>query len=213
MGNQALITTPGASVGIDLHWNGGRDSVTAFLRYAELAGLPPLTADGRGYAQLVAVLVNFFGNNGLTVSLTGVNPRRPEEHSMGGNGVYLVSGHEIVGRINPPRLEQNTHDLDEMLQAIDQAQPERDRLGGYLDATERPTDTLAVGDRVWMRDHFSDTARYTLRTVVGHGTAAYVNGACRLGVPYVDLFENQDNSKNPNSYITSSTARVAPPTP
>lgn len=209
MGNHGLITTPGASIGIDLHWNGGHDSVTAFLRYAELAGLPPLTADGRAYAQLVTVLVNFFGNNGLTVSLTAVNPRRPEESSMGGNGVYLVSGYKIVGRIDGPRFEQSAHDLDELLRAIDQAQPERDRLGAYLDATERPTDSLALGDRVWMRDHFSDTARYTLRTVIGHGAGGRVNGTDWTGAPYVDLFDNQDNSKNPNSYISTPTARVA----
>ncbi|MGZ0069859.1 hypothetical protein [Microbacterium arborescens] len=183
MGNRAVITTPGANVGIYLHWNGGRDSVAAFLQYAELAGLPPLTTDGGGYAQLLTVLVNFAGNNGLNVALVTFDSRHRAEDFDSDNGVYLVRGHEIVGRLGAPHFEQNAHDLDKMLHAIDQAQPERDRLGGYLDATKRPTDTLAVGDRVWIRDHFSDKARFTLRTVIGHGTGAYVNGAGRLGVP------------------------------
>lgn len=209
MGNRAVITTPGASIGTYLHWNGGRDSVTAFLRYAELAELPPLTADGRAYAQFVTVLVNFFGNDGLTVSLETVDPRRLEHASPGDNGVYLVRGHEIVGRIAAPDLEQDGHDLHEMLRAIDKAQPETDRLGDYLDATERPTESLAIGDRVWIRDHSSGSSRYTLRTVIGHGGHAPVNGAIRNGVPYVDTFTDQDSSKNPNSYITTPTARVA----
>ncbi|MDD7963099.1 hypothetical protein [Microbacterium thalli] len=209
MGNRAVITTPGANVGIYLHWNGGRDSVAAFLRYAELAGLPPLTADGGGYAQLLTVLVNFVRNDGLTVALVTFDSRRRAEDFDSDNGVYLVSGHEIVGRIAAPRIEQDTHELNTMLRAVDEAQPEADRLGGYLDAIERPTDSLTVGERVWVRDHFSRSARFTLRTVIGHGTGAFVNGAGRLGVPYVDRFDNQDNSKNPNSYISTPTARVA----
>jgi hypothetical protein len=183
--------------------------VAAFLRYAELAGLPPLTADGGGYAQLLTVLVNFVGNDGLTVALATFDSRRRAEDFDSDNGVYLVRGHEIVGRIAAPRIEQDAHDLNEMLHALDQAQPEADRLGGYLDATERLTDSLTVGERVWVRDHFSRNSRYILRTVIGHGTGAYVNGAGRPGVPYVDRFDNQDNSKNPNSYISTPTAYVA----
>ena len=36
MGNRAVITTENKKIGIYLHWNGGRDSVEAFLKYCEL---------------------------------------------------------------------------------------------------------------------------------------------------------------------------------
>jgi hypothetical protein len=36
MGNRAVITDNKQRIGIYLHWNGGRDSVEAFLKYCEL---------------------------------------------------------------------------------------------------------------------------------------------------------------------------------
>ena len=36
MGNRAVITTRSKDIGVYLHWNGGRDSVEAFLKYCEL---------------------------------------------------------------------------------------------------------------------------------------------------------------------------------
>lgn len=36
MGNRAVITTTDQRIGIYLHWNGGKDSVEAFLKYCKL---------------------------------------------------------------------------------------------------------------------------------------------------------------------------------
>ena len=53
MGNRAVITTqeyitnPDA-IGVYLHWNGGRDSVEAFLKYCDLRGFRPPDSDEYG---------------------------------------------------------------------------------------------------------------------------------------------------------------------
>lgn len=65
MGNRAVITTREdwkcGGVGIYLHWNGGRDSVNAFLKYCELKGYRPPEKDCYGWASLAKVISNFFG--------------------------------------------------------------------------------------------------------------------------------------------------------
>ena len=45
MGNRAVITTEGRDLSLYLHWNGGRDSVEAFLRYCDLRGFRAPDAD------------------------------------------------------------------------------------------------------------------------------------------------------------------------
>lgn len=209
MGNRAVITGKGSHLGIYLHWNGGRDSVSAFLRYAELAGLPGLNSNGRGVVQLVTVINNFFGNDGLNVHIDTVDPDRLSDASPGDEGVYVVEGFEIVARIEKQGFEQTGHDLDDMLAGIDQAQPERDQLGGYLTAVERPTDTLNIGDQIWTRDSGAKDRRFVRRTVLGFGTDRIVNGCKFPGVPYVDRYEGGDNASNPNSYIRTETVRIA----
>ena len=49
MGNRCVITTredfDNDGIGIYLHWNGGRDSVEAFLKYCELKQYRSVTDD------------------------------------------------------------------------------------------------------------------------------------------------------------------------
>ena len=59
MGNRAVITTSKSTdiknstdIGIYLHWNGGRDSVQAFLKYCELKGYRSPEKDNYGWARL-----------------------------------------------------------------------------------------------------------------------------------------------------------------
>lgn len=61
MGNRAVITTEDKKLGIYLHWNGGRDSVEAFLRYCDLRGFRPPNSDEYGWARLCQVIANFMG--------------------------------------------------------------------------------------------------------------------------------------------------------
>ena len=62
MGNRAVITTQDEKMGIYVHWNGGYDSVNAFLKYCELRGYRSPTEDlTYGFARLAQVICNFFG--------------------------------------------------------------------------------------------------------------------------------------------------------
>lgn len=68
MGNRAVITTSQSKdvqtsidIGVYLHWNGGRDSVEAFLSYCKLRGFRPPERDCYGWARLCQVIGNFFG--------------------------------------------------------------------------------------------------------------------------------------------------------
>ena len=68
MGNRAVITVGNErgyynphGIGMYLHWNGGRDSVQAFLKYCELHGYRAPSEDSYGWAALCMVIGNFFG--------------------------------------------------------------------------------------------------------------------------------------------------------
>lgn len=125
MGNRAVIATPEKDVGIYLHWNGGRDSVEAFLKYAELRGIRKPEVDNYGWARLTQIIANFFGDS-LSI---GVGRFENLDTSNGDNGIYLIKDWQIVGRENFHGEEQDTHDLLEMLLQIDKCQPKADQLG------------------------------------------------------------------------------------
>ena len=126
MGNRAVITTVGAyepknsqQTGIYLHYNGGRDSVEAFLTYCKLKGYYSPEVDCYGWARLCQVIGNFFGGS-LSI---GIDKCCSLDCENGDNGTYLIKDWEIVGRKYNRGFEQNRYDLTEMLIAIDKAQP------------------------------------------------------------------------------------------
>lgn len=122
MGNRAVITTKKKDLGVYLHWNGGRDSVEAFLTYCKLKGYCRPENDGYGWARLCQVIGNFFGGD---LSL-GIYPFWPMSDN---NGVYIIEDWQIVGRECFEGFEQKHHPLKDMLLGIDEAQPESERLG------------------------------------------------------------------------------------
>ena len=61
MGNRAVITTTQKKIGLYLHWNGGRDSIEAFLKYCELQQFTSPEKDFYGWARLSQIISNFFG--------------------------------------------------------------------------------------------------------------------------------------------------------
>ena len=99
MGNRAVITTKenfdNNGVGIYLHWNGGRDSVEAFLKYCELKGFRSPETDDYGWARLAQVIANYFGGDGLSI---GVNRVDHLDCDNGDNGTYFIEDWKIVGR-------------------------------------------------------------------------------------------------------------------
>ena len=128
MGNRAVITTKANmdnnGVGVYLHWNGGRDSVRAFLKYCELKGYRAPSDDGYGWARLCQVIGNFFGGS----TSLGIDTVNNLDCNNWDNGVYLIEGWEIVGRMYFEGEEQDEYDLVGMLKTINDSMPESERI-------------------------------------------------------------------------------------
>lgn len=129
MGNRCVITTKynfnNNGVGVYLHWNGGRDSVEAFLKYMELRGHRAPDEDYYGWARLCQVIGNFFGG---TTSI-GIDTINYLDTNNCDNGVYIIEGWKIADRKYFNGEEQKSHQLIDLLLQIDSSQPEKERLG------------------------------------------------------------------------------------
>ena len=204
MGNRAIIRTENGHIGMYLHWNGGRDSVEAFLKYCELRGFRSPEVDGYGWARLAQVVGNYFGG-GLSVGIievTGVN-----DGEWCDNGTYIIRDWQIVGREDFEGCsEQHEYKLDDMLLEIDKAQPEDDRLGAlFLSSPEVPVSEVKVGDRVFFRDNSGEVEH---GLIIGIGGYQTVNGRNVDGIPYMDRFGFGNPADNINNYLHEKTVRV-----
>ena len=147
MGNRAVITTKenmyNNGVAIYLHWNGGRDSVEAFLEYGKLKGLH---MDDYGFARLTQIISNFFGG---TLSI-GVNVFNHTDYDNMDNGTYIVDNDlNIIERRFAPMFEQNTYDKIDMLLEIDRKQPQNERFGkDFLTSELVKANELKIGDKL-----------------------------------------------------------------
>ena len=133
MGNRAVITTQenfdNNGVGIYLHWNGGRNSVEAFLKYCKLKGYRCPENDCYGWAYLCGVLTNFFGD-GLSVGIDTIDKL---DCDNGDNGMYIIKDWEIVGRKYSYIGSEANVDYNkqtEMLMAINENMPEHMQMNG-----------------------------------------------------------------------------------
>ena len=130
MGNRAVITTQkdldSHGVGVYLHWNGGYDSVKPLLDYCRMRGFRSPDKDDYGYARMVQVMANFLGGDGCSIGVGLVDHMDQDNWD---NGVYVIEGWSIVGRLFAPSEEQNGYDHAEFLLALDMAQPEQQRIG------------------------------------------------------------------------------------
>ena len=130
MGNRAVITTrenfENNGIGVYLHWNGGMDSVRAFLKYCELRNFRSPSEDSYGWARLAQVISNFMGGDGLSVGVDVVSHLDCDNYD---NGVYIIEGWDVVGREYHTGAEQDEYGLNEMLVAIDTTQPENQQIG------------------------------------------------------------------------------------
>lgn len=189
MGNRAVITDVNRTMGVYLHWNGGRQSVEAFLKYCDLCGYRSPTSDDYGWARLCQVIGNYFGPSGLSV---GIRPYTNDDlEDPGDNGIYVIDGWDIVDRVRPYGWddyeweEEVGHDLTEMLHEIDSAQPARGQLGAFIDATAISRDDLAVGDTVWRREWDS---HLTVSTIAGFVQEDEAPRPDLAGLPYTNLY-------------------------
>ena len=125
MGNRAVITKDRDlnGIGVYLHWNGGRDSVEAFLAYCDLKRYRGNDSEYWA-AMLVNVCTNFFAS-GLSC---GVGVAKNLDCDNYDNGVYFIDDEwRIVGR-KFEHVEEYRYDLEEMIKEIDKRQPEEMRL-------------------------------------------------------------------------------------
>ena len=201
MGNRAVITTESKKIGVYLHWNGGRDSVEAFLKYCELQQFPSPERDFYGWARLCQVVSNFF-KGGLSIGIDEYYKLDTDNYD---NGVYIIKDWQIIGREFFNGIEQNEHQLDLALRSIDKAQPKHMQLGEFLDAEEVNIEDLKIGDEVFIYSYIGCYEKYK---VMGFGEDRNVNGINVKNVPYVDKYENNGTyTENPNNYITDKTIR------
>ena len=206
MGNRAVITTKenfeDNGIGVYLHWNGGYDSVSAFLKYCEFKGYRTPDTDSYGWARLCQVIGNFFGGS----TSVGIDTVDKLDCDNWDNGVYIIKGWEIVDRKYYKGQEQMNYELEEMLLEIDSAMPEAEQIGEYLSAKEILTEDLKIGDTVFIKECNEKLVKHK---VMGFGTDKLVNGTNMSGKPYVDLYGDYFSyDKNINNYIVSETVRV-----
>ena len=113
MGNRAIITDTQKKIGIYLHWNGGPESVHAFLKYAQMH---VRRGDSEyGMARLTQIIANFFGGY-LSVGLTPVTDMNLHQR-MEDNGVYIIDDQfEVVERLKRGRGSINREIAPEAMQ-------------------------------------------------------------------------------------------------
>lgn len=209
MGNRCTITRPQKDVYVYLHWNGGRDSVEAFLEYCRLRNFRSPETDSYGLARLTQVVANFFGG-GLSVGIGAVG-ENIRSIDPGDNGCYVVGKDwKIVERLFYGDKEQDEYDRTEMLIEIDEAQPSKEQLGReFLLSPEVSTSELNIGDVVFLPTW---EGTYKRVNIGGFGRDRFVNGRNVAGVPFTNLYAPD----NINSYILTPTVRravVAEPMP
>ena len=100
MGNRAVITASThqtIGVGIYVHWNGGPESVAAFLDVARARGYcDPSEDESYAMARLCGLICEFFGPGDLSV---GIGPLDRLDCDNYDNGVYVIGkGWEVVDR-------------------------------------------------------------------------------------------------------------------
>lgn len=88
MGNRAVITTAEKKIGIYLHWNGGPESVLAFLAVAKSREYRCPDKDPHyGMARLCGLICEYIGPTPLSV---GIGLLEELDTGNSDNGVYVV---------------------------------------------------------------------------------------------------------------------------
>lgn len=210
MGNRCLIVPKGQeNLGVYLHWNGGVDSVTAFLEYCKIKDYRPFggkNADGYGIARFVQVVGNYFGG-GLSIGIEAITTELTEDYAEAyDNGIYIIDGWEICKRICPSGREG--YDLMEMLIDIDKSQPEEEQLGEeFLRAEEVDAADLEIGDKVYVMDYNGKVEQYTIQGFADNSNLPDFNRPL-IGSPYINKYNEVNGKINPNNFLTGKVRRV-----
>ena len=123
MGNRAVITPSenNNAVSIYVHWNGGLESVLAFLNVASALNVrDPLNDESYGMARLAQVIGMFFIEN---ASSLGVQPYYKADSDNGDCGTYVLGedftiAKRLYSRDKRTKLDELSKDETEKYQAI-----------------------------------------------------------------------------------------------
>ena len=199
MGNCCIVKPIDSNVGVYLHWNGGRSSVTAFLEYCKLKDYRYFggeRADGYGIARFCQVVGNWFGG-GLNLGIT-TNVEATEEYAKGiDNGIFIVDGWDIVDHVG--NEYHDNYNLTEFLLSIDEAQPSEEQLGKeyilgeWVEATE-----LQIGDMVGVFNLEGKCEKFEVKGYTTENDTHY-----DVGNPYIEKYKNNDSwgMMNPNNIL------------
>ncbi len=124
MGNRGVITTEDKNIGVYVHWNGGRESIEAFLAYCDLKGYRPPVVDDYGWARLCQVIGNFFGGE-LSV---GIDRYEKLDTDNWDNGVFIIKNWEIIGREFQHYEDIHQDDMVGFLKYINNRMPVEEQL-------------------------------------------------------------------------------------
>lgn len=107
MGNRAVITTPEKDFGVYLHWNGGLESVLAFLDTArEREYRSPVADPSYAMARLTGIVHEFFAESGLSLGIGPLSQLDCDNHD---NGTYVVGADwEIIERYGKGHAQRRT---------------------------------------------------------------------------------------------------------
>lgn len=205
MGNRAMIATEKMDMALYLHWNGGSDSVEAFLEYCRLRGFRSPETDDYGWARLTQIVCNFMGADGLSC---GIMPYDSEWEPCDDNGDYIIRGWKIVRRRYPYESfeEQAVYGLDEMLHDIDESQPEHQQLGAFLDGVETDVEQVVAGDVAWVR---KVDGTFEAMEVLGRAICAQRGRE----LPYIGRYgRDGDYTWNVNNFLDGASVRIVPRT-
>lgn len=137
MGNRAVITTEDKQIGVYLHWNGGRDSIEAFLLYCKLQGYRCPENDCYGWARLCQVIGNFFGGE----CSVGIDRYDRLDTDNGDNGTYIIKDWQIIGKEFEPLDTLDIVQVKCMLESINGSMPVSEQLD--IEGLYKAADALA----------------------------------------------------------------------
>jgi hypothetical protein len=111
------------SIGVYLHWNGGRASIEGFCEACRRLKFRGAASDSYGVARFTQAVCNFFGNDGLSC---GVDTLEHSDCNNYDNGVYVVDDSwNIVGR-EFANGEQNDYDVNKFAEEVVASMPEKE---------------------------------------------------------------------------------------
>lgn len=152
MGNTAIVKPANANIGVYLHWDGGLEWVSAFLRYCELKGYRDFggkNIDSYGIAYFVRTVANFFEDGTSIGIITITDNEAKEKAECYDNGIYVIDGWKIKEVINGRYREIDHEDLIDRLIQINMKQPDPLKTE-YICAKRMNPANLRIGDIIYV---------------------------------------------------------------